>query len=258
LLGNRNIRYILLKNHRLKKDIKWVRSLQQKKFRNESACFVVEGRKGVEEGLKSGFKLHSVYTTDADWANAHADSMLVPMREMEQMSSLTSPSPYLAVFHSNDNKAEWDRSKSVMVLDGIADPGNMGTIIRTAEWFGIDTILCTPDCVEIYNPKVVQATMGSVFRMRLIALSEEEMASDLEASDYYIIAADLQGSSIYKFDFKQKLAIIIGSESHGVRPAMRSMVDEFVTIPGNGRAESLNASVAATVFLSQWRMASGE
>jgi TrmH family RNA methyltransferase len=242
----------------LKKDIKWVRSLQQKKFRNESGCFVVEGRKGVEEGLKSDFKIHSVYTTDADWANADADSMLVPMREMEQMSSLSSPSPYLAVFHSSDNNLEWERSRSVMVLDGIADPGNMGTIIRTAEWFGIETILCTPDCVELYNPKVVQATMGSVFRMRVIALSDEEMARDLKASDYYIIAADLQGSSIYKFDFKQKLAIIIGSESHGVRPAMRSMVDEFVTIPGNGRAESLNASVAATVFLSQWRMASGE
>jgi TrmH family RNA methyltransferase len=110
----------------------------------------------------------------------------------------------------------------------------------------------------LYNPKVVQATMGSVFRMRVIALSDEEMARDLKADDYYIIAADLKGSSIYKFDFKQKLAIIIGSESHGVRPAMRSMVDEFVTIPGNGRAESLNASVAATVFLSQWRVASGE
>jgi TrmH family RNA methyltransferase len=242
----------------LKKDVKWVRSLQQKKFRNESGCFVVEGRKGVEEGLKSDFKIHSVYTTDADWANADADSMLVPMREMEQMSSLNSPSPYLAVFHSSDNNIEWDRSRSVMVLDGIADPGNMGTIIRTAEWFGIETILCTPDCVELYNPKVVQATMGSVFRMRVIALSDEEMARDLKAGDYYIIAADLKGSSIYKFDFKQKLAIIIGSESHGVRPAMRSMVDEVVTIPGNGRAESLNASVAATVFLSQWRVASGE
>ena len=242
----------------MKKDVKWVRSLQQKKFRNESGCFVVEGRKGLEEGLKSDFKIHSVYTTDADWANAHADSMLVPMREMEQMSSLNSPSPYLAVFHSSDNNIEWDRSRSVMVLDGIADPGNMGTIIRTAEWFGIETILCTPDCVELYNPKVVQATMGSVFRMRVIALSDEEMARDLKAGDYYIIAADLKGSSIYKFDFKQKLAIIIGSESHGVRPAIRSMVDEFVTIPGNGRAESLNASVAATVFLSQWQLGSGE
>ncbi len=237
----------------MKKDIKWVRSLQQKKFRNESGCFVVEGKKGVEEGLKSDFKLHSLYTTDVDWANAHADAMLVPMREMEQISSLNSPSPYLAVFHSRENDAEWDRSKSVMVLDGIADPGNMGTIIRTAEWFGIETILCTPDSVEIYNPKVVQATMGSVFRMKVLMLGESEMQQVLKQNDYYVAAADLRGTSVYQFDFKQKIAIIIGSESHGIRPAMRSMVDEFVTIPGGGLAESLNASVAATVFMSQWR-----
>jgi TrmH family RNA methyltransferase len=183
--------------------------------------------------------------------------MLVPAREMEQMSSLSSPSPFLAVFHQSESKAQWSQKQVVLVLDGIADPGNMGTIIRTAEWFGIDTILCTPDCVELYNPKVVQATMGSVFRMIVLALGEEEMARELKANDYYIVAADLQGSNIYQFDFKQKLAIIIGSESHGVRPAMRSVVDEFITIPGNGRAESLNASVAATVFMSQWRMENG-
>jgi len=242
----------------LKKDIKWVRSLQQKKFRNESGCFVVEGRKGVEEGLRSEYKLHSVYTTEPDWAHEHAPAMLVPAREMEQMSSLSSPSPFLAVFHQSESKAQWSQKQVVLVLDGIADPGNMGTIIRTAEWFGIDTILCTPDCVELYNPKVVQATMGSVFRMIVLVLGEEEMARELKANDYYIVAADLQGSNIYRFDFKQKIAIIIGSESHGVRPAMRSVVDEFITIPGNGRAESLNASVAATVFMSQWRMASGE
>jgi TrmH family RNA methyltransferase len=99
--------------------------------------------------------------------------------------------------------------------------------------------------------------MGSIFRMQVLSLSEEEMQRSLKQNDYYIIAADLKGTNVYRFDFKQKLAIIIGSESHGVRPAMRSLVDEFVTIPGSGRAESLNASVAATVFMSQWRMVSG-
>jgi len=117
----------------------------------------------------------------------------------------------------------------------------------------MNTILCTPDCVELYNPKVVQATMGSVFRMKVRMMSEEEMSRLLRPSDYYIVAADLKGTNIYRYDFKQKTAIIIGSESHGVRPAMRSLVDEFVTIPGSGKAESLNASVAATVFMSQWR-----
>jgi TrmH family RNA methyltransferase len=174
-------------------------------------------------------------------------------REMEQMSALTTPSAYLAVFHQSRSIDFKGTDSAVLILDGIADPGNMGTIIRTAEWFGFETLLCTPDCVEVYNPKVVQATMGSIFRMQVISLSEEEMQRSLKQNEYYIIAADLKGTNVYRFDFKQKLAIIIGSESHGVRPAMRSLVDEFVTIPGSGRAESLNASVAATVFMSQWR-----
>jgi len=241
----------------LKKDIKWVRSLQQKKFRQESGCFVVEGRKGVEEGLASSFKLHSVYSTDADWVTAHPGAMMVPVREMEQMSSMSTPSPCLAVFYQSETEVAGLWEGAVLILDGIADPGNMGTIIRTAEWFGIETILCTPDAVELYNPKVVQATMGSVFRMKVFMMGEDEMKSRLQTNDYHIIAADLKGTSVYRYDFKQKTAIIIGSESHGVRPAMRSLVDEFVTIPGSGRAESLNASVAATVFMSQWRMANG-
>ncbi len=237
----------------MKKDIKWVRSLQQKKFRLESGCFVVEGKKGVEEGLASSFRLHSVYTTDADWASKHPETIAVSSREMEQMSGLTTPSPYLAVFHQHERNVDIQSESVILILDGIADPGNMGTIIRTAEWFGMNTILCTPDCVELYNPKVVQATMGSVFRMKVRMMSEEEMSRLLRPSDYYIVAADLKGTNIYRYDFKQKTAIIIGSESHGVRPAMRSLVDEFVTIPGSGKAESLNASVAATVFMSQWR-----
>lgn len=237
----------------MKKDIKWVRSLQQKKFRNESGCFVVEGFKGVEEGLKSHFRLHSLYTSDPEWAATQAHVLSVAPREMEQMSSLSSSSPFLAVFHQSTPALEWKEEPCVLVLDGIADPGNMGTILRTAEWFGIHTILCTPDCVELFNPKVVQATMGSVFRMQVQVHGESEMQHVLKQNDYYIAAADLSGTNVYQFDFKQKLAIIIGSESHGVRPAMRSMVDEFVTIPGSGRVESLNASVAATVFMSQWR-----
>ena len=234
----------------MKKDIKWVRSLQQKKFRTESGCFVVEGRKGVEEGFNTE-QLHSVYTTDQNWSPAYASPILITPREMEKMSSLSTPSPYLAVFYQLKSKELRANEQTVLILDGIADPGNMGTIIRTAEWFGVNTLLCTPDCVELYNPKVIQATMGSIFRMNVIVLNELEMAEMLKSKEYLVIAADLRGSDIYSFDFKQRIAIVIGSESHGVRPAMRSIIDEFVTIPGAGMAESLNASVAATIFLSE-------
>jgi TrmH family RNA methyltransferase len=235
----------------LKKDIKWVRSLQQKKFRSESGCFVVEGRKGIEEGLNSTFVLHSLYTTDENWKPQHVSPLLVSSREMEQMSALSTPSPFLAVFNQRKSAAIVEEERLVLVLDGIAEPGNMGNIIRTAEWFGVGSILCTHDCVELYNPKVIQSTMGSVFRINMIVLSEAEMSDMFKASGYHVIAADLSGLSVYRFNFNQRLAIVIGSESHGVRPAMRSLVDEFVTIPGAGQAESLNASVAATVFLSE-------
>jgi TrmH family RNA methyltransferase len=235
----------------LKKDIKWVRSLQQKKFRTESGCFVVEGRKGIEEGLNTDYVLHSVYTTDQTWNPAHGSPFLITPREMEQMSSLSTSSPYLAVFNQRKSAELSPNEQAVLILDGIADPGNMGTIIRTAEWFGLKTLLCTPDCVELYNPKVIQATMGSIFRMNVIVQNESEMAEMLKVKEYSVIAADLRGSDIYSFDFKQRLAIVIGSESHGIRPAMRSMIDEFVTIPGTGKTESLNASVAATIFLSE-------
>lgn len=237
----------------MKKDIKWVRSLQQKKFRIESACFVVEGRKGVEEGLKSGFELHSLYSTDADWLAAFPQGISVNAREMEQMSSLSTPSQYLAVFSHHLTDIDWQNTECILVLDGIADPGNMGTILRTADWFGISAVLCTHDCVELYNPKVVQATMGSIFRMRVNYLSENEIATLLKDHGYYVAAADLAGTSIYQFDFNRRLAFVIGSESHGVRSSMRTITEELVTIPRFGQAESLNASVAAALFMSEYR-----
>ena len=237
----------------MKKDIKWVRSLQQKKFRVESGCFVVEGKKGVEEGLRSGFEVHSVYSADEGWSSSEFQVLSVNTREMEQMSSLNTPSPYLAVFKQRNDLPDFVSAPIVLVLDGIADPGNMGTIVRTAEWFGISAILCTHDCVELYNPKVIQATMGSIFRMRVCYASENDIAAQLRTHGYYVAAADLAGSSIYQFDCNRRLAFVIGSESHGVRSSMRSITDEFVTIPRFGQAESLNASVAAALFMSEYR-----
>jgi TrmH family RNA methyltransferase len=256
LLRKRFIRDLLQKNHRLKKDIKWVRSLQQKKFRLESGCFVVEGRKSVEEGLRSDFELHSLYSLDSEWLSSYDEGILVTTREMEQMSSLSTSSPYLAVFRMKERRFAWTEVPVVLVLDGIADPGNLGTIVRTADWFGISSIVCTHDCVELYNPKVVQATMGSIFRVSIISLGEDQIASELSANDFFVVAADLGGTSLYEFDFNRRLAIIVGSESHGVRAAMRSITNEFVTIPRCGDAESLNASIAASLFMSEYRRSS--
>jgi TrmH family RNA methyltransferase len=236
----------------LKKDIKLVRSLQQKKFRNEHNLFVVEGKKMVDEALSSRFKLHSLYSTDAEY---HTDKCNhVNRKEMEMMSSLSTASPYLAVLHKPSNTTQWPvaTDNAVVVLDGIADPGNMGTILRTAEWFGLNQVFCTDDCVELYNPKVVQSTMGSLFRVHVHYASAEEIIAYLKENQYKPSGADMQGTSLYDYQFSTKEAIIIGSESHGIRATMRSaLANNYITIPKQGDAESLNASIATSIILSE-------
>jgi len=128
----------------------------------------------------------------------------------------------------------------------------MGTIIRTCEWFGINHVYCTDDCVGLYNPKTVQSTMGSIFRVNVYYAKTEEILSLLKSKNYRIIGSDMSGTSLYDFSFKKNSdAFIIGSESHGIRTEMRNGIDEFITIPGEGKAESLNASVAASIILSE-------
>ncbi len=235
----------------LKKDVKLVRSLQQKKFRNEHGLFIVEGKKMVEEAMLSSFKLHSLYSTDSDFYPN--ETVGVSAKEMEMMTAMSSPSPYLAILHKKEftlpNPSELNGS--VLILDGIVDPGNMGTMLRTAEWFGVPHVFCTKDSVELYNPKTVQSTMGSLFRVTVCYIEAEEVISFLKKNDYRIIGADMSGTSLYEFAFETKDAIVIGSESHGIRQKMRTTIDSFITVPRGGTAESLNASIAASIILSE-------
>lgn len=235
----------------LKKDIKLVRSLQQKKFRNEHGLFLVEGKKMVEEALTSSFGLHSLYSTDELFNDERV--IKVNNKEMEMMTALSSPSSYLAVLYKKENKLTevLDLKGTVLVLDGIADPGNMGTILRTAEWFGIVHVFCTDDCVELYNPKTVQSTMGSLFRTTVVEAEAGEIVALLKSNDYRLTGADINGTSLYDFPLLPKEAIVIGSESHGIRTQMREAMDAYITIPGSGKAESLNASIATSIILSE-------
>lgn len=236
----------------LKKDIKLVRSLQQKKFRNEHQLFVVEGRKMVDEALTSRFKLHSLYSTDSAYHPGKCHH--VTKKEMEMMSSLSTPSPYLAVLHKSPETEQWPKTldNAVVILDGIADPGNLGTILRTAEWFGINHVFCTEDCVELYNPKTVQSTMGSLFRVHVHYAAAETIIRYLQENNYKLNGADMKGTSLYEYRFTNKEAIVIGSESHGIRDTMRQALDDnYITIPRHGHAESLNASVATSIILSE-------
>jgi RNA methyltransferase, TrmH family len=234
-----------------KKDIKFVRSLGQKKFRQESGCFIAEGLKLTREALQSQWPIHSLYTTDDDFARQYPQALKVTSHEMEMMSQLHTPSAHLVVVKNSSYKIELSDRPKLAVLDGISDPGNLGTILRTADWFGIRHIFCTPNCVELTNPKVVQATMGSIFRTKVEYADKEIFVPRLKAAGYLLAGAVLNGTSVYQCALSTKHALVIGSESHGISEAMMSLLDQKLTIPGEPGAESLNASVAAGILLME-------
>ncbi len=235
----------------LKKDIKLVRSLHQKKFRNLNGLFMVEGLKMVEEAIHSELVVHSLYSSNEIFCNHHSISIKVTAKEMEQMTALSSPSAHLAVLHQRNQTIANATGDTVIVLDGIADPGNLGTILRTAEWFGVQTIFCTPDCVELYNPKVVQSTMGSLFRMNVIYEEIPELVEWLISKDFVLIGAEMNGTNHFDFVFPSETALVIGSESHGISEEMKQFLNSSITIQGKGQAESLNASIATSILLAE-------
>lgn len=236
----------------IKKDLKLVKSLHQKKFRKEHGLFLIEGKKPVEEALQSNFKLHSLYSCDAAFLEKFKQGILVNSKDMAQISALNTPSDYLAVLHVPENNIDQMKSSNQILLDGISDPGNMGTILRTADWFGFDEIICSEDTVELYNPKVVQSTMGSLFRVKVTYVDLASYIENLREKGFTVAGADLDGVNAFDYSFPEKTALVIGSESHGIRPQIESLLTQKVHIPGAGKAESLNAGIAAGILLSCW------
>lgn len=235
----------------IKKDIKLVRSLSQKKFRKELGLFIVEGKKMVEEAIQSEFDVDAIYSTDPQWAEKN-QAFLVNAKEMEQMTALNNPSPFLAVIKIKERSTPVNTNSFHLILDGISDPGNMGTILRTCEWFGINQVVCSEDCVELYNPKVVQSTMGSIFRVNVSYCNIQEYTDNLKAKGFKIYGADLEGDNALKSEISNPSVLVIGSESHGIRPEMESKLTHKLFIPGRGEAESLNAAVATSILVAQW------
>jgi TrmH family RNA methyltransferase len=180
--------------------------------------------------------------------NKHAE--VVSMADMERMSSLSSPSPCLAVLKQRKDVLPNDMKGNWLLLDALADPGNLGTIIRTAEWFGLEGIYCAGDCVELYNPKVVQATMGSIFRQKMVYGSKETILSKAKSAGIRILGASMNGVNAKDFVFEKTDIIVIGNESRGISEDFMSEIKEIISIQGKGRAESLNASVAAGIIMS--------
>ena len=247
-----------------KNDVKEIQALKQAKGRKERGIFAVEGNKLVEELINSKFRVNNIFATEV-WVEKNpvlakkiADYEVITPKQMEQISNFVTPPGVFATAMMPKYKIEPKDTENqlVLLLDGINDPGNLGTIIRTADWFGIRHIVCSPDCVEFYNPKTIQATMGSFTH---VCMHKRPLATFLEqeSSHRRILGTFLNGESIGHFDFQSSDIVVIGNESNGISPEVAATVTHRITIPsasqGLDTAESLNAAVAAAVVMFQWR-----
>ena len=239
-----------------KSKVKYIQSLSHKKARDETRKFIAEGPKIVEALLKNSKYTCDIICATKEWLqNINPSRLLsvkevvaVQLSELEKVSQLSSPNLVLGVFTWVEVTAMDFANKFSLMLDGIRDPGNMGTIIRTADWFGINNIICSEDCVDSYNPKVVQATMGSLAEVNISYCNLEEfIKNNLDISIY---AATLKGKDIHDLEPIKEGFILIGSEANGIRQVLLSSVKEQITILRLGHGESLNAAVACGVILA--------
>lgn len=229
-------------------DIKRIKSLKDKKFRDELGLFVVEGEKMVREANASAFEVVENYSLEE-----------IGQKSMERISLLSSPSSALCVVRKPKHLEGLPQLKSdgiYIALDSIRDPGNMGTILRIADWFGIDGVIASPDSVDVFNPKVVQSTMGAIFR---VDFHYYDIASLCKSADADIYGTFLKGENIYSMDLKGKgraRIIVIGNESNGISDAVAQYCNRRITIPsfakGDG-SESLNAAVATAITTSEFK-----
>ncbi|MFN3795087.1 MAG: TrmH family RNA methyltransferase [Chitinophagaceae bacterium] len=234
-----------------KNELKYIQSLCQKKQRQASGLFIAEGPKIVDELLNSHFTVNKVYATDEWDAGKLADPSIltrVSAHELAKISGLQTPQQVLAVARQYwPDAVPQLNQKITLVLDGIQDPGNLGTIIRIADWFGIQEIVCSLDTVDCYNPKVVQATMGSLLRVKIWY---EALPAFLAKQQMPILGALLSGQSVYATQVDAPSLLVIGNEAKGIREELLPLINQPISIPGKGGAESLNAGVATGILVS--------
>lgn len=248
-----------------KNDIKFIKSINKKRERDVLGLFVAEGSKLVIDLIRSGGKLERLLATSA-WMDEQfsfiSNNQLSPIEisnsEMERITGLSSASPVLAIFHQPLIDTEIsDEISSILILDDIRDPGNMGTIIRTADWFGIKHLVCSMETVDCFNQKVIQSTMGSIIRVKIRYTDLPEFINN-NKNKFTFYGTLMYGESIMDVKYSKKSALIIGNEAHGISSEVEKLVDQRITIPGSqindgiAGPESLNAAVATSVVLYDW------
>jgi len=238
--------------------IKFIKSLQVKKYRKEAQSFVVEGAKSVEELLKSDFELLHLFATkefiqknETALKNLKAEVQEARETELESVGSFQTSTSALAVARMKPNRPLPLRADEfALVLDDIRDPGNMGTIIRTADWYGITHVIASEETADFYNPKVINATMGSFCRVSVFYTSLAEFLSSMTVPVY---GAFLDGQNVHQLPFEKGGLIVIGNEANGISAGVEKKITQRITIPSFGKAESLNAGIATAVILDNLR-----
>lgn len=239
-----------------KSQISFIKSLHQKKYRKENGIFIIEGIKSISEFLHSDYQLHSIFYTPQfssilPKTSANINLFEVNEAELQKISTLQTPQGILALVHipsQRDINIESLKQSFSLVLDDVQDPGNFGTIIRTADWFGIKNIICSEHTVEAFNPKTVQSTMGSLCRVNITYTPLLPFLTQIKLPIY---GALLNGQNIYQTTWANQGLILLGNEGHGISEQLLDKIDIPITIPRFGLAESLNVAVSASIFCSE-------
>ncbi|WP_256007551.1 TrmH family RNA methyltransferase [Pedobacter deserti] len=236
-----------------KSQVSFIKSLHQKKYRRENGLFIIEGIKSISEFLQSPYRVHSIYflpqfRSALPQLAANIKLFEVNNAELDKISTLQAPQGIMALVHmqhSEELSESGLRNTFSLLLDGIQDPGNLGTIIRTADWFGFKNVICSPNTVEVYNPKTIQATMGSLCRVNVMYAELENL---VRSTDLPVFAAVLNGTSIYDTKWGHEGLLILGNEGQGISEGLLNLVSKPVTIPKVGGAESLNVAISAAIL----------
>lgn len=234
-------------------DIKWIRSMHDKSGRKESGCFIIEGHKLVKEAIQQERFELVLIVANSGITDELSDNTSCPIKhgspnEMQRISSLKNSSDILAVLRMPTLVSPIIKHR-VICLDNIQDPGNLGTIIRIADWFGITSIIASEQTADCYNPKTIQATMGSIFRVSISYCNLTEILKDLKTPIY---GAVMDGSSIQEMTMEPEGVLVIGNEGKGISEELMPYLSHRISIPRTGGAESLNAAVACGILVAKW------
>ena len=236
-----------------KNQIKRITSLLQKKYRKQEQLFFVEGVKGVQELLDSNFELVELFTTNTELFSVDKSKVYaITESELQKISALTTPNTCLALFKI-PAAVSFEEKGLLVALDDVRDPGNLGTIIRLCDWFGIKTLFCSEESVDVYNPKVVQATMGSISRVNVVYGNLEKFLSETKLP---VFGTFMDGKNIYNETLPNEGIIVMGNEANGISKAIENLVSERIAIPRFGdlqATESLNVATATAIILSEFK-----